>query len=320
MEAKDVKKQIQDKKLDNFYIFTGEEIGVQKVYVNKIAEVSGLELKYVDSISDIYSKLKNKSFISRHYCYVLIDDKDILDNEKIWDGINSGIIGKNILILILTSTDKRLRFYKQFKDRYVEFTYLSDMILMRHIQREMPLNHENCLTLINICQSNYRLIQLEINKIKTYCSATDKDCNVVFRELDENNTLIHPYKDAIFDFVEAVLRRQEKRSFELLDHCYGVGENNLALLSVLYSSCKQTLQVQSCESRDICNATGLTSWQVNKAKDRANYYSNGELIYLMRMIKKVEAGIKTGEFEDINNKLSVEYVISNLFKEARNND
>lgn len=318
MEVTTVKKQIQENTLDNFYIFTGEEIGAQKIYIDKISEVSGLELQYVDSIADIYGKLRNKSFVQKYYCYVLIDDKELLTKEKSWDIIDR--LGNNILILILTTTDKRLKFYKKFKDRYVEFDYLPEHILIRHIQRELPLNHENCLTLISLCQSNYRLIQLEINKIKHYCNSNNKDYNVGFKELEQEMTLIHPYKDAIFDFVESVLRRQEKRAFELLEHCYGVNESNLALLSVLYTTCKQTLQVQSCDSRDICNTTGLTVWQVNKAKDRSNYYSNGELIYLMRLIREVELGIKTGKFEDINNQFSVEYVITNLFKEARNND
>lgn len=317
MKVTDVKKQIIEKHLDNFYIFTGEEIKAQRIYINKISEVSGLELKYVDTIRDIYGKLKNRSFVQKYYCYVLIDDKEFLTNEKSWEAINS--IGNNILILVLTTTDKRLKFYKRFKDRYVEFEYLPEHILIRHIQREIALNHDNCLSLISLCKSDYRLIQLEINKIKAYCG-DDKDYNVGFKELEHSKTLIHPAKDAIFDFVEAVLRRQEKTAFDLLEHCYGVGESNLVLLSVLYSTCKQTLQVQSCESRDICSATGLTSWQVNKAKERRYYYSNSELIYLMRLIRKVEVGIKTGQFEDINNKTAVEYVITNLFKEARNND
>lgn len=317
MKVTDVKKQILNKQLDNFYIFTGDEIEAQRIYINKISEVSGLELKYVDSISDIYGKLKNRSFVQKYYCYVLIDDKDLLTNEKAWEVVNH--TGNNILILVLTNYDKRLKFYKKFKDRYVDFEYLPEHILIRHIQREIALNHENCISLISLCKSDYRLIQLEINKIKAYCGE-NKDCNIAFTELDQSKTLIHPAKDAIFDFVEAVLRRQEKTAFELLEHCYGVGESNLVLLSVLYSTCKQTLQVQSCESRDICSATGLTSWQVNKAKDRRYYYSNSELIYLMRLIREVEVGIKTGKFEDINNKTSVEYVITNLFKEARNND
>ena len=47
MEVGAVKKQIKNKLLDKFYIFTGDEIEAQRIYVHKMAEVSNMEIQRI---------------------------------------------------------------------------------------------------------------------------------------------------------------------------------------------------------------------------------------------------------------------------------
>ena len=49
MELSQLQKQIINNNLDLFYIFVGYEIAIQKIYINKIAEVAKLQVEYVDS-------------------------------------------------------------------------------------------------------------------------------------------------------------------------------------------------------------------------------------------------------------------------------
>ena len=312
MKIVDVKNQIKSKSPKSFYIFTGEELEVINIYINKIAECRNLEVARVDSISNIYSKFLSKSFVTKNYCYVLRDDKELLTQEKVWDALTvKGIQGNNIIILVLTTVDKRSKFYKRFQDSIVEFEHLPDTVLIKYIKKEIPLNDKNCKRLIDICESDYSRILLEVDKIKQYARGFSGNYGFdnFFQMLVDNGTIYQPPKDAIFDFVDSVLKGKSVKSFELLKNCYGVGESPIVLLSVLYNNVKQVLQVQSCTSKDIAKTTGLSTWQVKCAKEKCGYYSVGDLVYFLKLIRRVEKGIKTGEIEE---SISVDYVLVNM--------
>lgn len=319
MTVQEVKNQIKTKKVKNFYIFTGQESKVIEIYIDKIAECKNLEIQPVNSISDIYSKFFNKSLVTKNYCYILRDDKELLLQEKLWQPLSGeSVQGNNIVIVVLTNVDKRSKFYNKFKNDIVEFEHLPENILIKYIKKELPLSDNSCLKLIDICESDYNRILLELDKINLYANITYTEVNGngadydrAFLDLVNRGVIYQPPKDAIFDFVDAVLKGRVKQSFELLENCYGVGESNIVLLSVLYNNVKQVLQVQSCESNDIAKTTGLTGWQIRNAKDKCGYYSIGDLVYFLKLIRNVEKGIKTGEIDE---SISVEYVLVNMLE------
>ena len=306
MNITDVKKQIKEKSLSSFYIFTGEEIEVQRIYINKIAEVSNMSVVRANSISDIWNIMTRPTLIDEKHVYVVRDDKDFNSNATLQKQLQEDVLNGNILIILLTKVDKRTLLYKTFKDTIITFEYLSTDILIKHVQSNIALNKSNSKRLIELCANDYSRILLEIDKITRYDT---KNVDKAFEELVEQGTIYTPPKDAIFDFVDAVLRRQVSRAYNLLEQCYAVGESNMALLSVLYSNAKQMLQVQSCESRDIVKSTGLTAWQVKCAKERIGKYRIGELVYMLKLIQKIQKGIVTGQIDEY---MSVEYLLVNV--------
>ena len=314
MDIKSLKHQIKEKSVKGFYIFTGEEWRVQQLYIKKMAECMNLPVVYIDSVSSIYSKIKNRKFVNKSCCYVVRDDKEFMTEEKLQKEIIKSL-GDNILILTLTSVDKRLKVVKTYKDSIVEFNALTDAILTQYIQREIALSARNCQILIDICEHNYGRILLEIDKIWKYVDyhispehtvLVDK----VFEKLLEDGTIYTPPKDAIFDFVKAILQNRPKLAFELYQDCKAVGEATMVMLSVLYNNAKQVLQVQTCHSGDICKSTGLTPFQVKCAKECVNRFSDEDLVYIMRLVRKCEKGIKTGSIEE---PIVMDYVLTNIF-------
>lgn len=314
MTVQEVKTQIRNKSVKSFYIFTGSESKVIDIYIRKIAECKKSEVLRADSISEIYSKFLSKSLVTNNYCYVLRDDKELLAQDKLWDSLAvENVQGNNIVILVLTGVDKRSKFYKRFKDDIVEFEHMPENVLIKYIKKELPLSDNNCRKLIDICESDYSIILLELDKIKQY-KAYDipedgKESDTAFCELLKCGAIFQPPKYAIFDFVDCVLKRKVNQSFEMLQDCRGVGESNIVILSVLYNNVKQVLQVQSCQSQDIPKTTGLTAWQVKCAKEKCGYYSIGDLVYFLKMIRDVEKRIKTGEIDE---SISVDYVLVNM--------
>ena len=76
MDISVLKKDLLDKKLKSFYVFTGEELALQDIYINKIAEISNLQIIRADALQDIYTKLISKSlFAEKPKIYVIRNDE-----------------------------------------------------------------------------------------------------------------------------------------------------------------------------------------------------------------------------------------------------
>ena len=311
MDVGTLKNHIVKNTLQNLYVFTGDEWMVQKIYAQKMADISGRDLVYADTISDILNNLLNRAFLRQPTLYFIRDDKDIVSNEKLQNTLLGGLY-EDIVIIAFTSLDKRTKFYKAVKDFTVEFEHLPEQTLIKYIQKEIGLSTLCCKHLISLCENDYGRILLEIDKMKAYNYGTHpfEIWNTVFSWLVDDGTIYEPPYDAVFDYVDAVLRRQVNKAYNLLQQSYDSGEATLVLLTNLYNGAKQVLQVQACESNDIAKSTGLTGWQIKHAKDRMNYYTIGELVYMLKLIRQVERGIKVGDIED---SIAMQYIMAHIF-------
>lgn len=315
MDITALKNCIKSNKVPKFLIFAGDEWKVQEIYIQQIAKVTGKEIKRIDSILDILGSLKNRSLMKNAYSYIVRDDKALMQDEKLQTQIES-LLADNNLILILTNIDKRTKFYKAFKASIIEFERLSDAMLIKYTQREINLSMTNIQRLLDVCEHDYGRILLEIDKIKRYRdyynegSSNEVELNHVFDWLLKDGTIYQPPYDAIFDLVDAILDRKINRSFDLLQQAYGVGEATMVILSVLYKNAKAVLQVQTCESSDIVKSTGLTPFQVKNAKKHVGRYSEKSLNYIVRLVHKIEKGIKTGKMED---EFAMQYLLTHIF-------
>lgn len=309
METTEIKSHIKNKSFSNFYIFSGSEWKIQRLYIDQISKVSGKELRYIDSISDIYGKRNSTSFIKKSYLYVVRDDKEIIQNEKIQSQLNN-IIGSNILILILTSVDKRLKFYKSYQDSICEFGSLKPEILTKYIRKEINLSNSNCDKLMEVCEYDYGRCLLEIDKIHSYAvdaqiHGYDMDSNESFEDLLKAGIIYQPPKDAIFDFIDAILDADVNLSFNLYHQCLAVGEAVMVMISVLYNNTKALLQVQSYKGNNLEKATGLTSWQIMNAKKHLNKRSIRELLDIIEYCQESQQAIVTGRIDE-------EFIMENL--------
>ena len=319
MDVSALKAQIKSGELDNFYIFTGPEVKVMQLYLEQMAKVFNADLKFLDSITDLASKMNTRSVIKNRSVCVLRDSKDFLSNDTLIRKITQNIAFSDyIIVLVYTTIDKRSKLYKNLSDKVVEFNYMKPSVLTKYIQNEVDLSDNSCAKLIEVCESDYSRILLEIDKIKTYKIAYDKQSaelsisyDAVLNRLLKDGTIYSPPRDAVFMFVDAVLNYKPKLAFSLLEESYACGESTLVLLSNLFNSAKQVLQVQSYSGNGkITESTGLTPFQVKLASGHKNVYSNGDLVYLMRLVRNAEKGIKTGEIED---SMAVPYVLVNLW-------
>lgn len=314
MDVATLKAKIKSKQLPDYLIFSGDEWKVQQIYIEQIQKVTGKELKRIDSISTVYNQLRNRSFLKNGIIYIVRDDKDLMQNEKLQQQIQEGILEDNILIHLVTAVDKRTKFYKTYKDSIIEFEPLADSVLKKYIKKELPLSDRNCQMLIDICEHDYGRCLLEIDKVKRYAQAHPEEYDDVgfdtyFKRLVEDGTIYEPPYDAIFDLVDAILDRKVNTVFNLLQQSYDVGEATMVMLSVLYNNAKAVLQVQSYRGDNLSKATGLTGWQIKNAKAHVNRYTDDDLVYMLGLIQKIESGIKTGKMED---EFAMQYLLTHI--------
>ena len=302
MDVATLKSHIKLKTLPTFLIFSGDEWKVQQIYIEQISKVTKKKCVRIDSVADIFQKLSNRSFVKESVIYIVRDDKELMQNEKLQQRIEK-VLGDNMLILLLSNVDKRTKFYKSYKASICDFERLSDKMLEKYTLREISLSKRNLERFIEICEHDYGRILLEIDKMRTYMFAAelegyDMDADEAFTDLVKDGTIYVPAKDAIFDFVDEVLNRHCNNSFELLQECYDVGEATMVMLTVLYNNAKAVLQVQTCKTNDISKTTGLTGWQIKNAKSHLHKYTDAELVDMLKLIQECESGIKTGRIEE----------------------
>ena len=95
--------------LSNFYIFTGTELGIQKIYLDQISKVLNLPIVRAESVLDIHNICTTKSlFGATNSIYVIRDDKEITKHEEIYKTLSNDIRG-NVIILLYEKIDKRLK-------------------------------------------------------------------------------------------------------------------------------------------------------------------------------------------------------------------
>ena len=320
MEYTEVKQHIIKRAVKPFYVFTGEERYIMQEYVKKLVEVSGKSLQHKDSVAECIRN-RAQSLFSTSSCFVVYDDKDFTSNEKAWANVEERL-GENMLILVMTSIDKRSKFYKQNESRIVSFDHLHAEVLKKYIKSEIDLSNSCMERLIDICENDCGRMFLEIDKLKNYIATIPQDQkfkdgngvtfnDVIFAEMVRDGAIYTPPKDVIFDFADAVMAYKPVRAFQLLDECIELGEPPLRLLLVIYNNLKWLLQVQSCENtKDLEQTTGLLYWQIRNVKDHCGVYRNGELVFIMRLIHNLEKAIKRGEMDE---ELAVPYVLVRLF-------
>ena len=314
MEVQELKRLIKDDNIPNFLIFTGDEWKVQQEYIKQIAKVKKLSISYAEDIDAVWNELKAQSLFGSDVLYVLRDDKELMTNEKIYSRLND-VLCNNMLILELTSVDKRLKIIKTYKDSIVDFKALNEAVLKRYIRKEITLSDKYCKILMEICDYNYGHCLLEIDKIKRFDSnlVSTTAMNIkdaVFVTLLADGTIYVPPRDTIWEFIKAFLQNKPKLAYELYQDLRGLETPTLSIISNLYNNAKQVLQVQTCTSKDISKSTGLISWQIRNAKECVNRFSTRDLEILLRWLQRIERDIKTGFLDE---KIAIDYLFSVYF-------
>lgn len=166
MELVELNKQLRTNNIGNFYIFTGDEIGLQNVYLKQFGEY-----KRVDTVSEVLSKLTAKGFgfnKGTKEVYVVRDDLDFLTNKHLEENIKQLEKAKiGTLIVQITNANKKSAWYKTWNYYVVEFNKLTPTQLIHQIQHyNLTTNKKTLEYFVDACNNDYTSIMNEIDKYK----------------------------------------------------------------------------------------------------------------------------------------------------------
>lgn len=306
-----LKTELSEGKTNKFYVFTGEEVEIRKMYITKIAQTSNTNLVYSDTVSSVFGNLQAKSMFAVPTCYVIIDDMEYVKQEKIWHQlITEQVQGNNIIILVYNKLDKRGKFYKAHEEKLTSFDPVAENILSKRINAETGLEMRFCKNLVVWCGSNYSRILLEVDKIYTYAKAKEITVNEAFLALVRAKLISKEQGDVVFDFVNCVCKREKTYAYTLLQEIINPAQNALYAVKILYTNFKNMLLVVATHGEsDLEEKTGLTNWQIRKTKEMCGAYGIDEMVRAMRLLQSVEEGIKTGKIEAT---IALDYLLINI--------
>jgi DNA polymerase III delta subunit len=319
MNLKDLQSKIVQSNLDKYNIFTGSELGIMDIYIKKFLGSVQCERAQVDTVQEAYSKMTQRRMIVSPRCFIVIDDKEYLKQEKIWPRMQSAATAsEDYVILVYTNMDKRSKFYKANQEVIVEFDKLSPEMLAKYIDKELPgMTEKERVQLAEICECDYSRVMLECDKIRQFSKALNRrtddgiiatDYMLCFKELVTSGVIYQPVGDITFKFTDAIALRHYDDIAKYLYQAKLKQEPEIMVLSILYNTFKQILLVQGLgnDQNDAAKRTGLTPWQVKLAKEKQDHYSIRELINALKIIRFTEKAIKTGQ---IDADTALEYVI-----------
>ena len=186
MDISELKKELLENKIRHLYVFTGEELALQDIYINKIAEISKLKIKRIDNLASIYHRLGTRTIIKvQPSIYVIREDENYLKATSSWKEVIEKDIKGNIIILLYTSADKA--FEKAHDTVLTQFDKIGASLLSARLQATTKMPVQYCKDIVNICGCNYGRIKNELYKLIMLARINKYSLNTAYLEAKKCN-------------------------------------------------------------------------------------------------------------------------------------
>lgn len=276
--------QIREGNLLPFYIFTGEEIELQNIYLKQMGNVVR-----IDRVADIYNKITSKLISGKFAIYVVRDDMDFIKSEKTWGSI-SNKIRNAVLVVQVTTPNKCKKFIKELNNCVVEFNHMTTKQLLSVVNMKGSVSNKQYF--IEACNN-------DLNTINNYLDIFKRSG---IKEL--NKKIVDEYiptkeEVTVFQLADAIMKKDEQLTFRLLDQLLEDKNNAMGIIYAIYSQLHKCVLVEGYRGEeDISKITGINSWICNNIL-RYNRIKPAKLLTALRLVQKYDQGVKTGKYEGV---------------------
>lgn len=292
MDIVQLKSQIKSGKLDNLYVFVGEEIGLMNLYIAKMSE----EAHRVDDVAGVWKKLTSRGLGGGKPFYVVRDDKEFMQAEKVWS-VADKMIRYGTLVLLYTNLDKRSRFYKAMESHIVTFDKMTRAQLVKFVISKFPfeLTEQQAEYLCEACNDDYTQLLNEIDKLTRISAFVTKQS---FEKTVDEIVRAPKYADT-FSMANNVMQYNGKKAVEQMQFLLENGESGIGMITVLYNNFRNAVQVLSTTgtAKEISEKYGIHIAAVSNILNNFDYSIDGAM-RAMRILQDAESGIKNGKYAE----------------------
>nr|DAD82640.1 MAG TPA: DNA polymerase III, delta subunit [Siphoviridae sp. ctrpg19] len=289
--------------IESFYIFLNtENTFLSNQYIEEISKVKSLSISYVDELKSLVPD-KNDIFgcdvtLSENTLYVYKTDEFVCNDISI----------KNVKNLIIVCNKIEKNTAELFKKFIIEMPKLQEWQIKDYVYSLADgVDHRKLDWLISICNKDIYRIDNELSKIKIF---NKKDRDDVFNQFAEEGAFSDLSNIVVFDLTSAILKRDAKRTSEILEDIKNFNCEPFGVLTLLLNSFRNVINIQL--SRDPSAVSlGMKPAQFYAIqKNNCGVYTKEQLVTIFELLSKIEFRVKMGELPV---ELLIDYMVTNIF-------
>ena len=307
--------------LNHIYLLYGEEAYLRKQYKNRLKEAiigdDSMNYHYYEgkgvTIGEVIDQAETMPFFSEKRL-ILMENTGVFKGggEELSEYLKSP--AQTVYFLFVeTEVDKRSKLYKTVsaKGCAVEFGIQDENTLKRWVlgmvKRENKKISEPALNfLLEMTGTDMENIQKEMEKLFCYCMDQD-----AITERDIVQICTKRISSHIFDMINAIADRKQKKALELYYELLALKEPPMRILFLITRQFNLLLQVKELagkgyQGRAIGEKVGLPGFVAGKYVTQASRFQKEELRETVEACVEAEEAIKTGR---LNDNMSVELLI-----------
>lgn len=312
---KSLNEDLKTGQLNRVYLLYGEEAYLKKQYKDKLRAAmlspdDTMNYAYYEgkgiNVKEVIDLAETLPFFAERRVIVL-ENTELFKNAtpELADYIKE-MPDTTSMIFVESEVDKRGKLYKavQAKGRAVELGRQDETMLIRWIAGSVKkegkqISEAVIRHFLMKVGTDMENIQKELEKL--FCYTLDKDIITV----DDVETICTTQiTNQIFDMVNAVAAKQQRKALELYYNLLALKEPPMRILFLLTRQFKLLLEVQTLDKqgyarKDIGAKTGLHPFVVEKYQQQARTFSQKELRDIMEESAEIEESVKTGSLTDV---------------------
>lgn len=317
-----INEDIKNNTFSQVYLLFGEEAYLRKQYKDKLknalsAEGDTMNCHYYEgkdvSVGEIIDLAETMPFLAERRVIVLENTGLFKSGGEALAEYLSAPAPTVFFVFAESEIDKRSKLYKtvQSKGVSVEFSIQDEHTLKRWIlgmiKRENKNISENALNLfLNKTGTDMENIHKELEKLFCYCLEKD-----VITEADIEEICTQKVTNQIFDMVNAIADRQQKKALSLYYDLLSLREAPMRILFLIGRQFNILLMVKEMKKKGYDNKTiaskaGIPPFTVGKYSAQAAKFKSKDLKQALTECVEADEAVKTGR---MNDKMSVELLI-----------
>ena len=254
-----------------------------------------LEINIIDDVIeslDTYGLFSNKKIVLAYNPPFLVQKQE--DNlDKFFKYLDNP--SDNILILITPKINNVLKVVKTI-NKYFKIIKLNDINLEGFVKDNLEDYKMDRITLmyfLSKVSKDLNAILTELDKLKMY----KLDSKVILKE-DIDLVTRESFENTIFDLIEAIIKKDKKKSYELYNHFISSGTEIFQILVLVSNQIRLIYNVKvlnTMPDSKISEILGVKEYPVKLARGKGINYSKKELLSLLHKLAILDQDIKSGK-------------------------